>query len=125
MKKEPDFLSIMKNELIKKKNEIIKESKEEFGKHIKGEFREVESAGEDGNSVRDASADISLELLGKNKRIIIDINEALIKIEKGTYGICAECEEQIPKGRLLANPSATLCVQCQEEKELADKRDNY
>lgn len=47
------------------------------------------------------------------------IRGALIRIEKGTYGICEGCGEEIPLARLEAKPSVSLCVTCQEAKEAA------
>lgn len=41
-----------------------------------------------------------------------DINNALDRIEKGTYGICKYCGELIPEKRLLARPVASACVEC-------------
>jgi RNA polymerase-binding protein DksA len=41
-----------------------------------------------------------------------DINNALERIEKGTYGICKYCHKQIGKKRLLARPVASACIEC-------------
>ncbi|MEK7120335.1 MAG: TraR/DksA C4-type zinc finger protein [Patescibacteria group bacterium] len=41
-----------------------------------------------------------------------DVNLALEKIEKGKYGICENCGEEIPLERLQANPAAKLCMSC-------------
>lgn len=45
------------------------------------------------------------------------ISAALEKFDNGTYGICEECGEKIPQGRLEKLPFALRCVQCQEDKE--------
>ncbi len=45
------------------------------------------------------------------------IDEALHRIEKGTYGCCEECEEPIGKKRLENQPWATLCIEHAEEAE--------
>lgn len=52
------------------------------------------------------------------------IETALHKIETGTFGLCEECEEEIPLKRLRARPDATLCLYCQEsaEKEMGPNR---
>ena len=42
---------------------------------------------------------------------------ALRRIEEGTYGMCPECEEEISSKRLLALPSAALCIRCQEASD--------
>jgi DnaK suppressor protein len=41
---------------------------------------------------------------------------ALSRIDRDDYGICEECEEAIPAGRLEIMPEATLCVDCANEK---------
>ena len=45
------------------------------------------------------------------------IDDALRRIEEGTYGYCKECGEPIEEGRLLAQPFATLCISCKEAEE--------
>lgn len=49
------------------------------------------------------------------------IQEALAKMEKGTYGICEVCGREIPEARLQAVPATTLCFQCQKEREEREK----
>jgi len=46
------------------------------------------------------------------------IDYALRRIDEGTYGLCEECGERIPKPRLRIVPFATLCVSCQQREEL-------
>lgn len=41
-----------------------------------------------------------------------EVNDALVKIENGTYGICTKCAKQIEEEKLLANPAATTCMAC-------------
>lgn len=45
------------------------------------------------------------------------ITAALQRIEDGSFGECFECGEEIAEGRLSANPTVTLCIQCAEKKE--------
>jgi DnaK suppressor protein len=45
------------------------------------------------------------------------INEALARMEKGTYGLCAECAEPISKPRLQAIPYARHCIRCARKLE--------
>lgn len=40
------------------------------------------------------------------------VDKALEEMERGTYGICAKCGQEIEAGRLEATPEATLCVKC-------------
>ena len=44
-----------------------------------------------------------------------EINRALDKITKGSYGFCENCQEEIPLERLEANPAAATCIKCSEK----------
>ena len=57
-------------------------------------------------------------LLGDREREKLrHIDEALLKIEEGEYGVCEECEEEIPVGRLRVMPFARYCVKCKADIE--------
>jgi DnaK suppressor protein len=43
--------------------------------------------------------------------------QALARIDAGTYGVCESCEQPIGKARLQAFPRATLCVSCKQREE--------
>jgi len=47
-------------------------------------------------------------------KLLREVNDSLLRIEHGTYGVCAECEEPISTKRLDALPWARYCVTCQE-----------
>ena len=64
-----------------------------------------------------AEQDVDLTLLEMNANTCRRIDDALHRLEKGTYGSCEECDEEIPAARLQALPFATLCVTCQELQE--------
>lgn len=56
--------------------------------------------------------------LGENERTKLRlVEEALAKIDEGTYGVCERCEEAIPVKRLDLLPFTRYCVQCQSELE--------
>lgn len=61
--------------------------------------------------------EFSLGLASNERRLIYDLDDALKKIEEGTFGICEDCETSITKTRLKAIPYAKLCVKCQEKRE--------
>lgn len=62
----------------------------------------------------DPSAVVSDEI---NKKIIIQIEEALKRLEDGTYGKCTECGEDIPPIRLKVLPFTPFCVKCKTREE--------
>lgn len=47
----------------------------------------------------------------------VQVDNALRKLELGTYGLCEECRRRIDRARLKALPSATLCLECQRRSE--------
>jgi len=61
--------------------------------------------------------EFSLGLASNERKVIYELDDALKKIEDGTFGICEECKSLIAKNRLKAVPSARLCVKCQEKRE--------
>ncbi|HYA88222.1 MAG TPA: RNA polymerase-binding protein DksA [Nitrospirota bacterium] len=61
-----------------------------------------------------------LKLRGREQKLLNKIDEAISRIDSGTYGVCEECGGQISVKRLEARPVTTLCIKCktqQEEKE--------
>jgi len=63
----------------------------------------------------DRELDYTLEENSEN--VLADIDAALKRIDDGTYGVCTNRGEQIPVERLEARPWATLCIDCQRERE--------
>jgi DnaK suppressor protein len=58
-----------------------------------------------------------LGLAEHDRNRLVEINDAIEKIDHGTYGICSSCGCEIPQARLLAMPTAKYCLTCQSEKE--------
>jgi DnaK suppressor protein len=61
--------------------------------------------------------EFSLELLQRDEATLAEIDEALDRVQAGTFGLCESCEEPIPKARLNAVPHARFCVECQRKSE--------
>jgi DnaK suppressor protein len=109
--------------LLNKRQDILREAKNEISKYIKGETRQlVESALDDGDwSVIDLSEDISLRQLSTHRENLLKIDAALRKLNEGTYGQCEECGEAINEERLKVMPFAIYCIDCQERLEELEK----
>jgi DnaK suppressor protein len=58
-----------------------------------------------------------LSLSGSERQILLEIEQALERLEEGTYGNCVHCGEIIPRKRLQAVPWARYCIDCQEQVE--------
>ncbi len=68
-------------------------------------------------SVDDFVQEVDLALMQMKSETLKKIDEAISRLEEGTYGRCEECEAEIPAARLKALPFAALCRDCQEETE--------
>lgn len=105
--------------LVNKREEIVKEVKAEISKYIKGETRQlVDTALDDGDwSIVDLSEDISFKHMSTHRENLVKIDEALRKLNEGTYGICEDCGDEISEERLKVLPFAIYCIDCQEKRE--------
>ena len=61
--------------------------------------------------------DMALGFVQTEGEEIQDIDDALSRLDDGTFGKCEDCEAEIPPARLEAIPFARLCVPCQELRE--------
>lgn len=61
--------------------------------------------------------DFNLGLVSGEREIILEIDEALKRIEDKTYGRCKNCDKPITKSRLMAVPYTKYCKRCQEKLE--------
>lgn len=59
--------------------------------------------------------DVLAALDDEAQLMIMHIDQALSRIDEGSYGLCVECSEQIAAERLNAVPYAKLCIQCAEK----------
>ena len=71
--------------------------------------------GDTATETYDRELDYTLE--ENSEHLLAEIDAALKRIDEGTYGICTNCGEQIPAERLEARPWATLCIDCQRDRE--------
>jgi DnaK suppressor protein len=89
---------------------------------LPAEVAEVKDAEE--QSVDDFVQEVDLALMQMKSATLGKIDEAIQRLEAGSYGSCAECGAEISEARLKALPFASLCRDCQEREEtrVADER---
>lgn len=61
--------------------------------------------------------ELAFMFASKSGRLVYHIDEALRRIEDGSYGKCRSCEKPISKPRLTAVPHARLCIECKSSEE--------
>ncbi len=108
---------------------ILLEKKREILEKLENISREAEEEGENVIEYYDKAAyqfskEYKIKLEENEAKTLRDIEDALKKIEEGTYGICEECGQEIPRKRLLAVPWARLCLKCQEELEAQEEAES-
>lgn len=109
----------LKQKLLEEKKRIEKNiTRTEIGR--KGMDREYETAFPEIERDQEENAD-EMEMYESNlatdealKSELKKIDAALLAIEKGTYGICAKCQKEIPLERLRVYPQADSCLDCEK-----------
>ena len=100
---------------------LKEEALREIRKSVKNGTEALASIEPGGDIYDQASSERDRELgllLGDREREKIhSIDEALLRIDEGEYGICEECDEDIPLGRLKAMPFTRHCVKCKSDLE--------
>jgi DnaK suppressor protein len=86
-----------------------------------GKVNEVLDAGE--SSEADIQEDIEFALIQMKAETLTKINEALGRLEEGTYGNCGDCGGEVSEQRLRALPFAVRCKECEEAREVAAERE--
>lgn len=66
--------------------------------------------------------DFALNRVSLDQDIIFEIDEALNRIQMGTYGICENCGRSIERARMSALPYSRMCVKCQSKSEIGRKQ---
>ena len=65
----------------------------------------------------EADKNFTIRLREREQKLLKKIDEALSRIENGTFGICEHCGEEISYKRLHARPVATYCIECKTKQE--------
>lgn len=116
----PAFLEQQREALLKLHEELLPNMQNVTRDHLRSGASNVSSSS--GQHIGDAGSeaevrDLTIRLLDKDREQLFEIDAALERIRRGTYGICEISLEPIPKKRLQVRPFCRLTVKCQEEYE--------
>ena len=119
--------SYMSKSQIKHFIKILDEWKLELGNDIDrtvSNMQEEITAYADPNDRASQESDMALELRNRDRerKLIKKINVTLSNIENDEYGYCKLCGEEIGLNRLIARPTATLCIDCKTLDEIREKQ---
>ena len=104
--------------LLAWREDILKEAKETL-QHLQEENQNHPDIADRASSETDRA--IELRARDRQRKLIAKIDEALTRIDDGTYGYCEETGEPIALRRLEARPIATLSVEAQERHERRER----
>ena len=113
---------------------MLEDRRREIQAEVQGRMRDVRSEGTWGgkqnevfdaveSSEADIQDDIEFALIQMKAETLHKIEEALRRLEEGTFGYCFECGEEISERRLRALPFAVRCKDCEEARETAQQRE--
>jgi DnaK suppressor protein len=113
--------------------QILEERRREILNEVQEKMRDVRSEGSSGEgqgvldaaetSEADIQDDIEFALIQMKSETLHRIEEALARLDEGTYGNCFECGDEISERRLRALPFAVRCKDCEEAREIAAQRE--
>ena len=115
----PKHMLYFRNKLQHWREELIIESQETL-EHLKSEIRDVGDEAE--RASRESDNILELRTRDRYRKLLKKIDEAMKRIEDGSYGYCEETGEEIGVDRLQARPIATLTVDAQERRELFQRQ---
>jgi len=112
---------------------ILEERRREILSEVHEKIRDVRTEGANSTthgvldaaetSEADIQDDIEFALIQMKAETLNKIEEALRRLEEGTFGYCFECGEEISERRLRALPFALRCKDCEEAREMAQQRE--
>jgi DnaK suppressor protein len=115
----PEKLEEIKERLLERKRRLWLEVKQQLKSNIGDGYQEMLAAARDEEDQASVSlmAETNLTLLGPKRQELEAIEEALNRLESGTYGYCEVCGQPIEPRRLEIMPEAPLCRNCMSQRE--------
>ena len=113
----------MRKAFLKKARDTLQEMRAQLLRNVQAELHEGrEQSKDEGMDTYDLASDardreINFILTDREREKLQAIDEALARVDEGSYGVCESCESDIAEGRLEALPFTRLCINCQAERE--------
>ncbi len=112
--------SVIRKKLVKQREELLSEAGETINAKLGAEKESFPDPTD--QAAAELDNNFLLRLRGREQKLLKKIDEAIARIDEGSYGICETCGGQIGIKRLEARPVTTLCIECKTEQEEAEKR---
>jgi DnaK suppressor protein len=103
-------------------NERKQELLDEAGKTVDGMDEDENFPDPTDRASLESNRNFILRIRDRERKLIVKIEEALQRLEEGTFGVCEECGEKIGAARLKARPVTTLCIECKSAQEVDERK---
>jgi DnaK suppressor protein len=112
-------LLAIKKKLLKQRQDLLTEAEHTLNNKLSTEKESFPDPTD--QAVAELDNNFLLRLRGREQKLLKKIDEAISRIDGGTYGVCESCGGEISHKRLEARPVTTLCIECKTRQEEEEK----
>lgn len=112
-------LLAIKKKLVKQRQDLLVEAGQTLNSKLSTEKESFPDPTD--QAVAELDNNFTLRLRGREQKLLKKIDEAISRIDGGSYGVCESCGGEISIKRLEARPVTTLCIECKTRQEEEEK----
>ena len=105
--------------LLEEKQRILNNSKNTLSNELN--ISQDDLPDESDLAATELNQHLVFKLRDRERQLLVKIDEALARMDEGSFGTCESCEEPIEMKRLEARPVSTMCLSCKEKQEHREK----
>ncbi len=113
-------VTTIRKKLMKQREELLTEAEQTINSKLAADKQSFPDPTD--QAAAELDNNFMLKLRGREQKLLKKIDEAIARIDDGSYGVCESCGGQIGLKRLEARPVTTLCIDCKTEQEENEKR---
>lgn len=117
-KQKQDKMKAYKTMLQQKINELLSEAGKTVSEMTNGKENYPDPTD---RASLESDRNFELRIRDRERKLIIKMQEAIKRIDEGTFGICEDCGGPISEKRLMARPVTTQCIECKTKQERMEK----
>ena len=110
----------IRKKLMKQRDDLLSEAEQTISTKLGADKESFPDPTD--QAVAELDNNFALRLRGREQKLLKKIDEAIARIDDGSYGVCETCGNPIGIKRLEARPVTTLCIECKTEQEENEKR---
>ncbi|MDA8099720.1 MAG: RNA polymerase-binding protein DksA [Nitrospiraceae bacterium] len=110
----------IRKELVRQREELLSEAEQTINSKLITEKQSFPDPTD--QAAAELDSNFTLRLRGREQKLLKKIDEAIARIDDGSYGVCESCGNPIGMKRLAARPVTTLCIECKTAQEEEEKR---